>query len=106
MSEDSRLDVSLPVFEDPEADAAFRKHTAALSVAICAAVNKYLEETTNDAPNAYSVGAACYVASYLIGINFPDERKTQVADGLMACLALNEDHTTLSLANLPPQTQH
>lgn len=103
---DASVTVHLPRFENPEADENFRKHVLALSVTICAAVNKYLENSTNQVPDAYSIGAACYVASYLIGVNFPDERKTQVADGLTACLALNDSNCSLSLANLPPQTEH
>lgn len=101
---DAKLPVNLPQLEDPEKDKVFRKHAIALSIVMCASVNKYLKTLPEDqAPNALSIGAACYIASYLIGLNFLDERKTQVEEGLELCLALNKDNGS-SLANLPPKT--
>ena len=54
-----------------------------------------------DQPNAYSIGAACFVTSYLLSLQFTDIRKVQILEGLKATSALNEDNM-FDLANLPP----
>lgn len=105
MSDETRAELYLPHFKDPEVDKEFKKHALALTIELCAAVNKYVSDHVEQAPGAYSIGAACYIASYLIGNGFTDERKAQVAEGLELTLALNKPKSTLdALANLPPQT--
>lgn len=98
-------DVFLPVFKNPEEMETFRKNVVNISLKMLSAVDEYLKNASNEqVPNAFSIGAACYLTSHLIGSQYTDERKAQVIEGLELMLALNKtDSSANALANLPPQ---
>lgn len=103
-----KVQIMFPDLNSPETNTLLQQNVLALSAAMCVAINEYFSKCTeDDAPSAYELGAACYVASYLLGLNFPDERRAQVTQGLMDILVLNADRSVTTLP-IPPanETKH
>lgn len=100
--EDKKTPVFFPVLSDAGENAEFRKHTVALATAMCGAANDYLKALPDGITvNAFSIGAACWLASHLLGLELDSQSKEQVTKGLVATLALNTAPDLHDLATIP-----
>lgn len=92
-----KVDVTLPVLEDSEAHEEFVRHTLALAARLSDTIDEYIGEVAkanpDNAPGAYAVGAACYVAMHVVANNLPDDdqRAADLKGGLFATMVANDD---------------
>lgn len=105
MDNKTTVDLAFPEFDNKEFETACRKDAVILASKITLAIHDYLDsvkDKPDELPSAYSIGAACYIASHLIGLQLDATRKDQVAKGLVATAILNSKNALLDLATNPP----